>query len=188
VLDCGHYQGKPQIIKYFFSLIHYSNGQIIIFDGDGQHPVDAIERMLLEASSHPGRIIKGTRFSHINGYTVPQERMDLCRKSVCFIQEHRGVAFTDPQCGLMLIPAGMVKDFSGELQFDGPSWELELIMYLTAKGKGNLIHEMSIPPLYTDLLGEKQQKKYAQTSEAVAERNARIDRHLAFLQKCLHRW
>ncbi len=187
VIDCKHLVGKPRVVQHAFNHVPLEHADyVVICDADGQHPPVCVIQMIL--AHIPGTISKGTRFGdEYDKNSIPEERIRLQQESCNFFQKHYGHAFTDPQCGLIVMDVGLVKEMSKKLRFDGPSWELELLMWLCQTNQNSLIKEIPIPPVYT--LGEaKQRKKYSDDEGAKAEREQRIIDHLEFLQQCLNRY
>jgi glycosyltransferase involved in cell wall biosynthesis len=187
VMDVGHLVGKPKVIQYALQTIDFSDvDRVIICDADGQHPVACVSEMMLTHTL--GRISKGTRFTdQAQMDDIPRERIMLQQKSNDFFQNNYGVAYTDPQCGLICMDSKLVPDILAHLQFDGPSWELELLVWLCAHNRESMIQEKPIPPVY-QLSEQKQQKKYSDDDAATREREQRIVDHLEFLKTCRARF
>lgn len=171
--------GKPGAVRSGFEVgLHDGYDYLIVFDGDGQHPVDAIPTMMTLLQEHA--IVKGTRF-HDQSLQLgtPLDRRMIGVATRAWVREFTGVDYTDPPCGLIGLRAAVVKLLMPALGWQ-EEWEMELLFLLAhtmrkSSGTTYSVHEFPIPAIYRDLPGEKQRAKYdpAAWSDRLSERLTR---------------
>ena len=101
--------GKPAAVRCGFE---YALAQdcdaAVVFDGDGQHPPEALPDMigLLRSSD----IVKGARFHPASPQIgTPDDRQELCRRIRDLVREHTGWVVHDPQCGFVGLRRPMIE-------------------------------------------------------------------------------
>ncbi|KKW42617.1 MAG: Glycosyl transferase [Candidatus Magasanikbacteria bacterium GW2011_GWA2_56_11] len=152
--------GKPAAVRCGFE---YALAQdcdaAVVFDGDGQHPPEALPDMigLLRSSD----IVKGARFHPASPQIgTPDDRQELCRRIRDLVREHTGWVVHDPQCGFVGLRRPMIELVLSSLSWT-VEWEIELIVWLRSRTvNGCPILELPIPAIYADLPGRKQAVKY----------------------------
>lgn len=169
--------GKPAAV--LAGIRHVSDGQfLMVFDGDGQHPVSAIPRMFALSAEFPDQVIKASRFHPESPQIgVPEDRVVLnrtIRDRLCKITRWD---VSDPQCGLILLPPRIVTWAKNALSWTS-EWEMELLVRMSHAGMKPPI-EFPIEARYSGLPGVKQVQKYSEAGRP--EREARLSRQLAFL-------
>lgn len=153
--------GKPQVVKRGFEeFLRRESDLVMVFDGDGQHPFDALQKMqALVKEGWP--VVKGTRFHPKSPRIglVPLDRKLVAVAVSAAIQEITGWRLTDPGCGLVGIQRDILEIILPLIKFDF-SWEIELIMRLWQLFREQCpIYELPIPAIY-ELPAKKQKEKY----------------------------
>lgn len=175
---------KPAAVKAAFELAVVARYEaVVVFDGDGQHPPEAVEPMLNWLDREPARIIKGSRFMHPPPPEVPSERVLLNSRTRRALS--RWSQLTDPQCGLVAMTTKTAQGLLPALDWKS-QWEMEMLLWFAREGR-DVVREYAIPAIYTGLPGAKQAAKYADTPAAHADRAARVERHLNFIQNTARR-
>ncbi len=165
-------RGKPQAVRRGLEFaIENGYDATVIFDGDGQHPVEILPKML--AGLKRSAIVKGTRF-HADSpqHATPPDRRELCQRISDLVYSQTEWLITDPQCGLIALRRTLFEILVTELTWT-VEWELEFLIWLRSKVQWKSpVKELPIPALYEDLPGHKQLAKYDPTQGAsrLAER------------------
>lgn len=154
-------KGKPAAVKSAINLTGQNYDFFVVFDGDGQHPVDSLGVIIELLKSH--RIVKGDRFNAKSPQIgTPIDRRILNVAISAIIKEITGWHINDPGCGLIGLHCEILEKLSPSLAFD-EWWEIEFIIRLWqslyGQQNGNPIFEFPIPAVY-ELPAQKQREKY----------------------------
>lgn len=152
--------GKPQAVRR--GLEHAFGrgyGAVLIFDGDGQHPVEMISTMISQLKY--SAIVKGSRFHPDSPQrATPPDRRELCERIKQLVHQYTDWNITDPQCGLVALRRDAVELTIKALTWT-IEWELEFIIWLRSVVQDKCpIQEVPIPAIYEGLPGHKQVAKY----------------------------
>ena len=116
---------------------------VVTADGDGQHAVRDILRVMQEVTRHSDCIVLGTRdFSTGN---VPARSRFGNWFSSLFFRLSAGISCPDTQTGLRGIPASL---FEFALSVPGSRYEYEMNVLFTAAREGIPLHDIPIAAIY----------------------------------------
>lgn len=153
--------GKPEAVRNaFLTALAEGYDQMIIFDGDGQHPAEAVATMLQLLEEHS--IVKGSRFLQDSRQIgTPLDRRMVGVATRAWVKDFTGTDYTDPPCGLVGLKAKVAELLTPNLGW-GEEWEIELLFALAHNValRQYKVLEFPIPAIYEHLPGEKQKKKY----------------------------
>ncbi len=151
--------GKPQAVRTTFEYaLEQGATRLIVFDGDGQHPPEAVPEMIRMLKKYP--IVKGSRF--LEGSVqmgTPLDRQMVLVAVRALVREFAHVEITDPPCGLIGMSAELARFFLDTLDWE-VEWEIEALFALNRHRPQVVVHEFSIPAIYEGLPGAKQVQKY----------------------------
>lgn len=177
-------RGKPQAVKAGFEeALRRGYDAVIVFDGDGQHPVGMLPKMIEYLAMR--HIVKGSRFHELSYQDgTPLDRTILNAATRGIIRQFTGWDITDPQCGLVGLRDDMIRRLLPLLTW-GEEWEMEMILRLWAEDRSPHcpIWEFPIAAHYTGLPGHKQAEKY--DDRHLEERLHRLDRQSRYLYRLL---
>lgn len=178
------HRGKPQAVKAGFEeALRREYDAVIVFDGDGQHPVGMLPKMVEYLAMR--HLIKGSRFHELSYQDgTPLDRKVLNAATRGIIHQFTGWDISDPQCGLIGLRADMIHHLLPLLRWD-EEWEMEMILRLWAEDPSPHcpIWEFPIAAHYIGLPGHKQAEKY--DDYHLKERLHRLDRQSRFLYRLL---
>lgn len=174
--------GKPQAVRVTFEFaLEQGATHLIVFDGDGQHPPEAVPNMIRMLKTFP--IVKGSRFLESSVQIgTPLDRQMVLVAVRALVREFAHVEVTDPPCGLIGMNAELARFFLDTLDWE-VEWEIEALFALNRYRPQVAVREFSIPAIYEGLPGAKQAQKYDPDGWG-----ARIDERFGRQARAIHRF
>lgn len=177
--------GKSQAVRRGFeTALQEGFDAAVVFDGDGQHPVEVVPRLMSVLCEFP--IVKGTRFHPASEQIgTPRDRAILNQKVRCRLQEITGWPVTDPQCGLIGLQRRIIELILPRLRWQ-EEWEIEFLLHLhdALPWEPYPIIEIPIPAIYAGLPGAKQEEKY-RPENAFLRLEERLTRQMRVIDETL---
>ncbi len=143
VLSHAKKMGKGVSLQDGFHYIqeHDYDG-VITMDGDGQHAVTDIDRLIHKAKENSGDIINGTRMHKPQG--MPLIRLITNKLMSLIISAACKQKITDTQCGFRYIPSKVLR----KIRLNSSGFEIETEVLTRASRKGFSIRSVDIQTIY----------------------------------------
>ena len=156
--------GKAASLARGFAAIREMGADAVItLDGDGQHPPEAIPRLVEAAGAHPGDIVVAARLRDRD--QMPRARRFGNRQADFWISWAAGYPIRDTQSGYRLYPMALLERLDLPARPGGFVFESEVL--IEAARLGSFVRSVPIETIYGESPRESHYRAGADTSRIV---------------------